>query len=420
MSKPVLSVVAVVLLVSSFALGWWVGSERVAPKPPPRPRTPEQVAQWIETRGEIRGILIEHNVLARALALSKLLAGAGPEQVPAVVTLLQTGAFGLGSVEAGLLTRFWAMHDPEAAADYALKHSAPLGVRPIVAETAIETWATQDPQAAREFVDSYLVNVAGAVGETAMSAFVRGWYQSGEPGLEQFVKDLGQGAPQRRHLAAYVDEMIYREGVDAVVQWLDEFPDDDERFKRTAYRAGAPVLMKADREFAKAWCEKHCDRGYAEHARALMAREWAREDGPAALEWVSQAPAGDERDRAVWSTISDWRITDPNGAIAWVKGMDPDDVKPWLYPAVDRFANWLSWEQPLLAYRWAEHIQDPARREQVMITITHRYREVDEAGADAWLAQSPLSEEAREKASTLPPNYKGRGAGGLPGFLEPK
>jgi hypothetical protein len=53
-----------------------------------------------------------------------------------------------------------------------------------------------------------------------------------------------------------------------------------------------------------------------------------------------------------------------------------------------------------------------------MISITHRYREIDAAGADAWLAQSPLSEEARAKAATLPKDYKGREQGAGPPELD--
>lgn len=408
MSKIAVSVMGVVLLAVGLGLGYKAGLDSAGPLPPPRPRTPEQVARAVELKGELRGILLERNVIARAALLSNRLNELGPDAVPAVVTLLEAGAPGIGSPEAALLVRFWAQHDPQAAAEWALTHSAPLSVRPIVAETAIEAWATADPQAARKMMEEYVSQVAGVISETGESAYIRGWYISGQPGWLEFIHEHPQDWPQQRHLETVILEMIQREGFQATVDWLEAFPDDDERFKRTVFRAAARDLAKADLEATLAWCERHCDKPYGEHTRALIARQWASEDGPAAMAWISKAPAGDERDRAVWATFADWRRTDPEGLMAYVDAMGPEGVEPWFYPAVDRVAMWKSWEDPLDAYRWAALIPDEQRRERAMITISWRYREVDEAGADAWIAQSPLSDEAREKARNPPPGFKGR------------
>jgi hypothetical protein len=45
-------------------------------------------------------------------------------------------------------------------------------------------------------------------------------------------------------------------------------------------------------------------------------------------------------------------------------------------------------------------------RERSFITAALRWRDRDEDAAEAWLAQSPLSEEAREQARTFPPGWK--------------
>jgi hypothetical protein len=266
----------------------------------------------------------------------------------------------------------------------------------------------------RPLLETFVSQVSDPIAESAQAAFVRGWFQSGRPGLEEEIHKLGSGAPQGRLLTMLVQEKIHRDGVDSVIEWIEAFPEDDPRFAREAYRAVAPELAKADLQKALAWCERHCEKGHGEHVRALIARAWAREDGPAAMEWVKGAPAGDERDRAVWATFTHWRETDPVGLLAWLDTLDPDTIEPWFYPAVDRVAMWKSWDHPLLAYRWAAKVPDPARRERALISIAHRHREVDPAGADAWLATSPLSEEAREKARVLPEGFKGRGKRPVP------
>ena len=414
MSKLAYPLLAVLLLAVGFGLGRSFGGGPSSTRLPVRPATQEEMKLWTEQKGELRAILMERDLMARAARLSARLRELGPEAVPAVATLLQAGAFGLGSTEAALLTRFWAMHDPEGASDWALAHSAPLGVRAIVSETAIEVYATQDPEAVRPMLETFVSQVSDSIAESAQAAFVRGWFQSGQPGLEQEIQKLGPGAPQSRLLSILVQEMIHRDGVDSVIAWVEAFPEDDPRFAREAYRAVAPELAKADLQKALAWCERHCEKGHGEHVRALIARAWAREDGPAAMAWVEQAPAGDERDRAVWATFTHWRETDPVSLLAWIDTLDPDTIEPWLYPAVDRIAMWKSWDYPLVAYRWAAKIPEPTRRERAMITIAHRHREVDPQGADAWLESSPLSEEAREKARVLPEGFKGRGKRPVP------
>ena len=81
--------------------------------------------------------------------------------------------------------------------------------------------------------------------------------------------------------------------------------------------------------------------------------------------------------------------------------MGPEGVEPWFLPAVDRYAMNIGAERPLEALRWAEVIQDKALRENAIIQIARRWREVDESAADAWIEQSPLSAEVREQGAWL-------------------
>ena len=62
----------------------------------------------------------------------------------------------------------------------------------------------------------------------------------------------------------------------------------------------------------------------------------------------------------------------------------------------------ISWETPVEAMAWVALIVDEDRRELSYITIARRWREKDESAADAWIAGSPLSQEARERAH-MPP-----------------
>ncbi len=59
-----------------------------------------------------------------------------------------------------------------------------------------------------------------------------------------------------------------------------------------------------------AFCDAHCEGPYGLHVRQKIALRWASRDGPGAMEWVSNAPAGQERDWAVRSAMSGWWSAD--------------------------------------------------------------------------------------------------------------
>ncbi len=420
MSKTALTAIGLILLLLGFGLGYSLGLEADSPKAPPAPRTREEVARAVETMGDLRGILAERNVMKRAERLAARLGEMGSDDVLAVSKLLRAGAVGLGSAEASLLTRFWGMYDPKAAAEWSATRSVPIGVRPIVTESAIEAWAASDPVAGREFMDKFVARMTGPVADSAHAAYVRGWFASGVPGLEEFIYSLGDDIPGLQDLTTLIQERLHRDGFEATVTWLDEFPGDPPRFKRSVFRQAAPELFKYDRAGALTWCEKNCDGPFGEHARAIIARQWALEDGQSAMMWVASAPPSEERDRAVWAVYQEWRVSDSDELDVWLDAMGPDGIPPWFHPAVDRVAMAKAWDYPLEAYRWAAKIPQDDRRELALISITHRYREVDPAGAEAWLAQSPLSEEAREKARTFPEGWRGRGKRPYPGRPAPE
>ena len=73
---------------------------------------------------------------------------------------------------------------------------------------------------------------------------------------------------------------------------------------------------------------------------------------------------------------------------------EPD---PWLRPIFPVYARLLAVDSPADAIEWAERIEADEDREIVLVKVARAWRRVDEAASEAWLQQSSLSEEAREK-----------------------
>ncbi len=71
------------------------------------------------------------------------------------------------------------------------------------------------------------------------------------------------------------------------------------------------------------------------------------------------------------------------------------------------YINELSWRHPLTAIEWISYLADEDQRELARITAARRWLLKDPGAAETWLASSPLSEEAREKAHFVPHNMPG-------------
>ncbi len=73
------------------------------------------------------------------------------------------------------------------------------------------------------------------------------------------------------------------------------------------------------------------------------------------------------------------------------------DSKPQLQPILPVYTKLLAEDSPADAIGWAEQIEHDKKRRFALIEVARAWREVDEAATEAWLQQSSLSEEDREK-----------------------
>lgn len=398
MSTTARIAVGVLLAAGGFALGHFAASSAGSGA-----AAPATAAAGRKTQQDLLALLGEPDAFKRAAGLGSLIPALGPEAVPAVREALERGGPDLGAVEISLLVRFWAAHEPESATLWAFG-KAPIGYRIPAIVPAVETWARLDPMAAAQQVKAMGGGFRGPNIDAADIALVRGWFASGHHGLDRYMRDLGLTREQQRALAVFARETIRRDGTEAIMKWAEAQPDSRERYKLAAFRQVGSELAKAEPSAAVTWCEAHCEGPFGEGILQLVATRWAEQDGPAAMRWLSTAPPGKERERATRDAFRAWRRNDEAGVLEWFGARGDDAIEPWLRPAVGLYAMAISGEDPLGAFQWAARIEDEEKRQLAFVTIARRWRGRDETAAEAWLEQSPLSEEDREKVRTpLPP-----------------
>jgi len=301
----------------------------------------------------------------------------------------------LGATETELLVRFWATHQPEDATRWAVEQS-PSAYRVASAFASLGLWAEADPQAA--LVAARLWAQRPDVREAIQIALVLGWFAAGDPPeLEQFIHGLGVGFPQQRAPFNHVRAMAGKHGAEAVMRWAESVSEDDAPYKLGVYRQVGNALGMFDLEAARRWCEAHGDGPYGKDLRTLVAGHWLRSDAAAALEWLSTAAEGGETDRAVRNTFAQWVQLDREAALDWMAAQTIGTPEPWLRPTYPVYAQFLAHDSPADAIQWAELTEDDNDRKVALNLVAHLWFQVDEAAAEAWLLQSPLSEEDREK-----------------------
>jgi hypothetical protein len=367
-------------------------SEAIAVSPPVEP-------EGMATRESIADVLRDEDVYSRARRLGALLPTLGPEAAAAVKEVLGEKTLDFGAIEIELLVRFWATHQPEDASRWAF-YESPGAFRVPAILCSFTLWAEADPQAALKAAKEWLV-YSDEVDTALQVALVRGWFANNPPELEQYIYDLGKSFQRQRALTAFIRLVIQKRGADAVMRWAEAIPDDDavSSYKKVAYARTTSALALFDREAAMRWCEAHCDARYGWGMRSIIARVWARSDGPAALAWLSTAPEGYESDLAVRYTFADWGRRDPEAAMAWMAARTTGEPDPRLRPIFPVYARLLLQDsRPLEAIEWAQRIEDEKDREDLLVRLLREWRGADAAAAEAWLRQSSLSEEKRQKA----------------------
>lgn len=422
MSKILPVLVALLLVAGGFALGRYA-----TPTPPPslqqapykpkqnpfppkqaQTRMPEPILRPSPTRAPVMERVYEAlgapDAFTRLTRLAALLPGLDADAIPEIHAALDDYALDLGPAEIDLLLRFWAADDPKGAAAWATYQSPPV-YRDAAVNAAIETWAATDPASAYEHIAAMAL-VPNQSSRAAEIALVRGWFGSGLPGLGAYLQTLAVGEERQRAISVYARKTIQRDGSEAIIRWAESVPGDDKALKLDVNRHVAKELVRVEPAAAVAFCNAHCDGPFGGSVRMFIAQNWADRDGRAAMEWISTAPAGQERAWAVKGAFRGWTRSDPDGFWEWVAAMGVEGIEPWFEPVLEVLPKMLVNKDPEAAIEWASAIRDPGQRERTLVIVARRWRGLDTVAANAWLEQSPLSEAARAQVLDPKPPTK--------------
>jgi hypothetical protein len=344
--------------------------------------------------------------LERTAAMAQFVTTLGSEDSDALLELvnLRKGVRGLRSVEFLILMNAWSRVDPERAMALATPFPTPV----VVAARAdgIREWASKDPMAAVAAADENDAEIRRSI--------VRGWYESGRPGLSDFVLSRGTSQPGQHYIGLYAAELGHEKGAEGVAEWIDSVRaarDLESTIVFHVHRKGMVAMAGADAEAAIAYCDIHCDEPYADSARSRLADRlgWLGL-GERAIAWVEASEDADpaERTLAGRAAYTLWFKTDRNAALAWADEARKQYADEAWFQEIGRFVLSMRTRfDPESALEWITMLPPGRDQEEAMITIVRFWRERDENAAEVWLESSPLDDDARAKART-PMKYRGQ------------
>lgn len=319
------------------------------------------------------------------------------KQIEAIPTVLNDLRMPLREFERVLLISAWAKVDPEAATKWAMTKEKHDFLRSAMFSETTYAWALEDPESLRTDFKVGMYSVRGW-DPAMLRAFVRGWYDSGEPELETFIRDLGRsGDDRQRAISELIKVKLEKETPDEMIAWATTL-DGETKYRSYVYSRLAADIAAIDPERAVAWCEEICDGDVGEEMPHWIASSWVRDAGAEAMDWIMARPNSTPVRVGIRASYRRFLKSAPEEADAWLeKFSDEDRYGERLQGPVIMYVNRQSnLTNDDVAIEWTKYIDNDWERERSLTTIGRRWLRRDEEAAKRWLSENEeLSDDVK-------------------------
>jgi hypothetical protein len=391
--------------VSSALLGFFVGRSFAPPALVfPDPSVGRGAA---EMQAEVLRALDEPRGFPRASILIRLFEGLTPANVGGAASAFELRATHHDPTDLQLFLTAWAHIDGgsamQAVRSWEPRSRSDLGIRIVMRE-----WAASGAKI--EAAGFFQTLNDPEIRRIAAGPLVRGWVLAGDlEGARGIAAQLWSLEPPIDVSEAVVRGVLQARGADGVLAMVDELPDltlEEAGFDRRVAQvslslAGLEKPEEAALRYAEFEAQGDGDTSWLGGALKHIATPWIRSDAPAALDWLTQRRASEERDRALMDGMRVYALSDLEGAKARVSTPAPADdaharevEQLLLDPLLRRWAR----VDPEAAAGSLARVTNPAQRANLASRIAFFWAPKDRAAAEAWLASQDLTPEQRQEA----------------------
>ena len=250
-------------------------------------------------------------------------------------------------------------------------------------------WASEDPQAAAAAI---MALPATRDGNHSILSVVQGWASVDAQSALAWAATLPAGDTKNQSVAAAFNALVLQDPV-AALNYTNGLPDG--AAKRQQVQAALNVWGKDDPQAALAWIQQS-SMGQSMQNTAIqnLLGPMSLVDLPGTLNYLSQMPAGTQRDQAI-AAVAKQGGGDPAGVLQWVHSLPYSDSNRILMGTIVN--NWANGD-PAAATAYVESVptDDPTFGRMIAALAMNQFT-ADPASSVAW-AQALPADHGRDSA----------------------
>jgi hypothetical protein len=343
----------------------------------------------------------------RTRALASYFAGLNATNLETVEEVYEYHRKDVDVVASVLFASWWAQFDPGSA--FAGRIPPNWGGDDAWTRAVVREWVRKDPATALAAVRAIPAHPEATKLE-AMRALINGWFDHADtnPGdLLNLFDQVSQVRARGELFILWAGRMLETRGADYAIEFVESMPEGrhELRSKRELMGRLAAQLVPVDIDRAVSFAERNADKPAGTKVGYYLVGRWGHEDGPAAMAWATsgKAPNAFRVVERAWRSFS---IADREAARSW---MASQPYSKAIEPAYASYLVGMARDDYRRALELASKIEDERYRQQVWQAVGRSWLADDPAGAEAWMAQAPISPETERMIRAIqPPSEIGR------------
>lgn len=354
----------------------------------------------------VADVLALEDPLLRSERLARLLQRAEASDADMLTHAFERAVLPQMSSEYALFGTWWAGFDPKAAFNY-VNHSLSME-HPAVILAVVREWARRDPMGALE---SELLNEQGrktpALRESLAQVFVSGWFESGKPGLEDWIISQPDPLAIEAAFRHYAQMRVARDGAETTLEWAKSAPFEQVD-RRSLIRGALEVIAHREPALAAEWLPQAESMGMdAKNLMGPISKGWSHHDPGAAADWLLSFPETAARNAALRPLIARWIRRDHEAFIAWLDENEqraPGWLAIYRANAIRTYVNHQDYRMDWLdVMAEIDKVKEPITRSGIRLWVLKRWKAADSEGAEAWVEANPehVDLEMRKKMGRL-------------------
>ncbi len=380
-----------------------------------------------KSSGGLREILAEPGQTNRIMSLLEYYAELDPDQFESEVQKLQGLPMSQRMLAMNLLFSRWAETDPKGA----LEQSRQMGFPEMFMARAgaVSGWAASNPEGlAREYTsnpDDFRMGPGGRGSGDTVSMIAGEWAKQNPEaalkwvrtlderetadGISGIFNELSQQDPQEAlRMAATLGDNDRGDAYESIAEswaisdyaaadrWINSLSSEEQgKVRFAAIESLANVSPpQAARETAKLPASEERDELVAE-----VSREWARQDAPAAFDWLTESGSDSAVEEGIGRVVGALAREDPERVLEYIDSQSAGEVRD---NAVQGYVYGNRDAPPAETIRLAETISGEESRQRAVTRVAYEWAREDPQATLQYLETTEaIGEESRERISEM-------------------